>query len=106
MGMTARFKCQSYFIVKTKKTDSTGIRIFTRVANPVPEVDFNIANYVEYNHHYDIIVNEKDPNFMDGGETVTIINVPKNMITIANKHLVHKSYLLKEAEFESYGESK
>jgi hypothetical protein len=79
MGMTARFKCQSYFIVKTKKTDFSLGRTFT-IAHPVPEIDFNIANYIEYDHHYDIIV-------MDGGETVTIINVPKNMITIANKHL-------------------
>ena len=87
MGMTARFKCQSCFIVETIKTDFTGPRTFTKIVHPVPEVDFNIANYIEYNHHYDIIVSEKDTEFMDGGETVTIINVPKNMITIANKHL-------------------
>jgi hypothetical protein len=87
MGMTARFKCQSYFIVKTKKTDFSLGRTFTKIAHPVPEIDFNIANYIEYDHHYDIIVAEKDPNVMDDGETVTIINVPKNMITIANKHL-------------------
>ncbi len=78
--MTARFKCQSYFIVKTKKTDFSLGCTFTKIAHPAPEVDFNIANYIEYDHHYDIIV-------MDGGETVTIINVPKDMITIANKHL-------------------
>ncbi len=85
--MTARFKCQSYFIVETVKTDFTGPRTFTKIAHPVPEIDFNIANYIEYDHHYDIIVSKKDTNVMDGGETVTIINVPKNMITIANKYL-------------------
>jgi len=104
MGMTARFKCQSCFIVETAKTDFTGTRTFTKIVHPIPEVDFNIANYIECDHHYDIIVVEKDPNVMDGGETVTIINVPKNMITIANRHLVDKSYLLKEAEFEARGE--
>jgi hypothetical protein len=87
MGMTARFKCQSCFIVETVKTDFTGPRTFTKIVHPMPEVDFSIANYIEYNHHYDIIVSEKDPNFMDSGEIVSIINVPKNMITIANKHL-------------------
>jgi hypothetical protein len=71
----------------------------------MPEVDFSIANYIEYNHHYDIIVSEKDTDIIDGREIVSIINVPKNMITIANRHLVDKSYLLKEAEFEAYGES-
>jgi hypothetical protein len=87
MGMTARFKCESCFIVETTKTDFTCTRTFTKIVHPIPEVDFNIANYIECDHHYDIIIAEKDPNVMDDGETVTIINVPKNMITIANKHL-------------------
>lgn len=85
MNMTARFKYESYFIQEVQNTDFTGTRTFRKIICPLKEIDFEIARYVECKYHYNIIVYEKDANVMDGGETLTIINVPKDMITIANK---------------------
>lgn len=85
MNMTARFKYESYVIEEVQKTDFTGIHTSRRIIYPLKEIDFEIARYVECKYHYNIIVYEKDANVMDGGETLTIINVPKDMITIANK---------------------
>ena len=91
MGLTARFKNFAdslYFIVEESNTDFTGVRTTRRIILPKPEVDFAIDNFIEYKYHYDLIVQEKNPNICDGGESIKIINIPKDMITIANKHLM------------------
>jgi hypothetical protein len=88
--MTARFKSFAdslYFIVEESKTDFAGTRTTRKIILPKPEVDFAIDDFVEYKYHYDLIVQAKDPNICDGGEWITIINIPKDMVTIANKHL-------------------
>ena len=85
MNMTARFKYESHFIKKIQQTYVGGTYNSKEIMLSFKEVDFDIVRYVEYKYHYDIIVCEKDVNLMDGGETIIIINVPKDMITIANK---------------------
>ena len=85
MNMTARFKYESHFIKKIQHTYLGGTYNSKEIIRSFKEVDFDIVRYVEYKYHYDIIVIEKNPEIIDSGQTVTIINVPKDMITIANK---------------------
>jgi hypothetical protein len=90
MGMTARFKYEIYLVKEIENTTLGGTYTSRHIILPLADVDFDIARYVERDYNYDIIVVEKDPDILDGGTTVTIINVPKDMITIANKHLKEK----------------
>lgn len=90
MNLTARFKYESCFIVETATTDFSGTHTKRKIVFPQIEVDFPIDNYVECDYHYDIIIKEKDPNICDGGESISIINIPKDYITITNKHLKEK----------------
>lgn len=90
MSLTARFKNFAdslYFIIEYTKSDFSGIQTTRRIATIKPEIDFAIDNYVEFHHHYNLIVQERNSNILDDGESITIINIPKNMVTIANKHL-------------------
>jgi hypothetical protein len=87
MTMTARFKVEDYFILEILSIDFSGPRTNRRIIAPQKEIDFAIHNYVEYHHHYDLIILDTTVGVMDGGEIRTIINIPKSMVTIANKHL-------------------
>lgn len=90
MNLTARFKNFAdslYFIVEESKTDFVGTQTTRRILIPKPEIDFAIDDFVEYKYHYDLIIQQKNPKILDGGESIKIINIPKNMVTIANKHL-------------------
>lgn len=90
MNLTARFKKIAdnlYFIVEHTKSDFSGVYTTRRIVAFKPEIDFAIDNYVEFHHHYNLIVQERNSNVLDDGESITIINIPKSMITIANRHL-------------------
>lgn len=83
---TARFKVESHFIVELHKIDFCGGYTNRRIIAPKVDTDFPIHDYVDYGHYYDIIVSNTTIGVCDGGAIETIINVPKNMITIAGKN--------------------
>lgn len=91
--MTARFKVEDYFILEIISIDFSGPQTNRRIIAPQKEVDFSIFDYIEHTHHYDLIVSNTTIGIKDGGEIHKIINIPKSMLTIANKHLKndHKS---------------
>lgn len=91
--MTARFKVEDYFILEILSIDFSGGRKSRKIIAPQKEVDFSIFDYVEHTHHYDLIISNTTIGIKDGGEIHKIINIPKSMLTIANKHLKndHKS---------------
>jgi hypothetical protein len=82
--MTARFIVESSYVVETLQTDFAGSRTTRKIVLPSKNVDFAISRYINYDHYYDIVVKE-DTNVLDSGTRITIINVPKSHITIANK---------------------
>lgn len=87
MTMTARFKVEDYFILEILSIDFSGTQTSRRIIAPQKEVDFAIHNYIEHNYHYDLIILDTTVGVKDGGEIHKVINIPKSMVTIANKHL-------------------
>jgi RecA-family ATPase len=83
--ITARFKIESCFVIEIYEVNIAGGYTKRSVIKPKKETDFPIHSYNEGKFHYDIVVLDTLPQYIDGGEKHTIINVPKDMITIANK---------------------
>lgn len=86
-SLTARFKVDSYFVMTIEQRDISGMYTRKTLIAPKKEVDFPIIRYTEYTDCYDIVIFDSKDGYMDGGEVQTVINIPKSMLTIANKHL-------------------
>lgn len=85
--LTARFKAATSFVVEETTVDFAGSHTKPRITNVKPEIDFTIYKYVEYKDYYDIYVVDTTVGVKDGGYKIIIINVPKSLVTFANKQL-------------------
>ncbi len=86
--MTARFKIESCFVVEIYDASFCGGYTKRSVIKPKKEIDFPIESYYEGKFHYDVVVVNTLPQYIDGGEKHTIINIPKDMLTITHKQKV------------------
>lgn len=88
--VTCRILTETALVVR-KTNRSFGHQIVKHsVAHPVQNTDFAIEGFSEFEHHYNIIVFDSIKNVVCGGYKEEILNVPKDIIRIDNKHTLFR----------------
>lgn len=87
---TCRLLIDTTLVVKTIYLSFAGEHTKYSIVSPTKHIDFPIEGFDEYPHHYNILVFDGTKSILDGGYREYIINVPKDIMTIANKHTLFR----------------
>jgi len=88
--VTCRILTDTTLVVKTTYHSFAGQTVKYSMVRPVENIDFTIEGFHEHKHHYEIVVFDSTRRIMDGGYREELINVPKDIISIANKHTLFR----------------
>jgi hypothetical protein len=84
--ITCRITEETALVVKNIQYSIAGSHTSYKVVKPIKNADFQIEAFTEHAHYYDILVWDGTKGILDGGHKEYLINVPKGIVTIANKH--------------------
>ena len=84
--LTCRILKDTTLVVRTTKFSFAGSYTKHSLVHVKKDVDFQIEDFEEFEYYYDIFVYNGAKNILDGGFHEYLINIPKDLITIANKH--------------------
>lgn len=88
--VTCKILIDTTLVVKTTKVSFFGGIDKYSMVKPIKDIDFTIESFDEHEHHYNIIVFDSTKHVCDGGYIEEIINVPKDIVRIDNKHTLFR----------------